>query len=94
MDSLAESVTRKRDELAKLQQQAAERDARIAKLQAAEKAAEKTELYDEFFKQRPPEPELTEAQKKEKWDRVEAERSAMQQNAPCGFDAAKLFPEM
>jgi hypothetical protein len=85
----------KREELAKLQQQTAERKARIAKLQAEEKPMlSMDELLEQAYGPKPPEPPpLTEAQQKERWEKAEAARSEMQRNAPIGFDGAKLFPE-
>src|SRR5438094_5486506 len=95
MDSLAESVTRKREELRQLEVQAEHRKAHIAKLQAAEKKEWTPEERDALLGG-PPEPPKprTEAEERAAWDKAEAARSEMQQSAGCGFDAVTLFPEL
>ena len=95
-DSLSESVIAKRAQLAEIQKQNAERSARIAALEAQKKPdLTMDELLEKAYGPKPPEPPpRTEAEERAAWDKAEAERSAMQQSAGCGFDAAKLFPEM
>ena len=101
MDSLIESVVAKRDELAKLEQQVAERKARIAAAQQKppmsmeELMAKARELRDaQLGPPTPDPPRLTEAEQRANWEKTEAARSEMQLNAPCGFDAGALFPDL
>src|SRR5438132_10891862 len=94
-DSLSESVIAKRAQLAEIQKQNAERAARIAALEAQKKPdLTMDELLEKAYGPKPPEPKpRTEAEQRAAWDKAEAARSEMQQNAPLGFDAARLFPE-
>jgi hypothetical protein len=101
MDSLVESVVAKRDELAALEKQTAERKARIAAAKAAPKKDWKqivreleaqidAELEAEGNKPEPPKP-LTEAEKEQAAQ--EMQRTAFHNFHPPKFPADGVWPE-